>query len=70
MLNLAKKVVQNSPRFIQSVKYLQTTPLITNKLQQTVAKPQQNQPTKVINPLKYENFFQTNELVDLEELFK
>ena len=47
----------------------QQTALATNKQQQLIeTKTKENQ--KVINPLNFENFFQTDELVNLEELFK
>jgi hypothetical protein len=67
MLKLTKTVIESSSKLVQGVKYLQTSPLVENQLQ---AVPKPEQPTKVINPLKHDNFFQTNELVDLEELFK
>jgi hypothetical protein len=70
MLNIASKTLARTlANHGQSVAHLNTAPATANTLQ-TVAKPAQNLPTKTINPLKFDNFFGTNELVTLEELFK
>ena len=73
MFNLVKKLISLNPASkLLEVKHLHLASVsgqeATQQKLSTIEK--QASPSKVINPLKYQNYFQTNELIDLEELFK